>query len=85
MTDGTDWESTKVVNLPKMAEQNCSQFSDPPIIGSRDHISAYSGKKFVLCDRFQHVGRCGVVAKRFAYVNEKIFVAGSEYKAAAKL
>jgi hypothetical protein len=39
----------------------------------------------VLSDRFQHVGWCGVVAKSFTHVDEKIFVPGSKHKAPAKL
>ena len=39
----------------------------------------------VLCDGFQHVRGCGVVAKSFAHVDEQIFVAGGKHKAASKL
>jgi hypothetical protein len=39
----------------------------------------------VLCDGFQHIRGRGVVAKSFAHVDEKIFVPGRKYKAAAEL
>src|SRR6185312_6303300 len=75
-----------------MAEQNCPQFSDPPITGPRaitrflSASSAFiSGKKFGLCDRFQHVRRRSVVAKRLTHVDEQIFVAWRKHKAAPKL
>jgi hypothetical protein len=45
-----------------------------------------SGKVFrLLCDRFQHVNRGGVIAKRLTYVDEEVFVSGRKHKAAAKL
>jgi hypothetical protein len=44
-----------------------------------------SGKKFGLCDRFQHVRGGGVIAKRLAYMDEEIFVPRRKHKAAAKL
>jgi hypothetical protein len=45
-----------------------------------------SGKTFrFLRDRLQHVGRCGVIAKSLAHVDEEVFVSGRKHKAAAEL
>jgi hypothetical protein len=49
-------------------------FSVPPCLRGR-----------FLCDRFQHVGWRGVIAKSLTHVDEKVFVAWRKHKAAAKL